>query len=106
MNIAIDILPINNEGGGVALRSAQRGVQNRAVFGHVNVFAREHGIAAFGEVHLFSEFEQKLHGLFGDEVLREVYMQVCGIKTKFLGAGRILLKPGSQIRSERCFVLG
>ena len=105
MNIAIDILPINNKSGGVAFGTAQCGVQNRAVLGHVNMFACEHSIAAFGEVHLFGEFEQKLHGLFGDEVLREVYAQVCGIKTKFLGARRILLEPGSQIRSERCFVL-
>ena len=105
MNIAIDILPINNKSGGVAFGTAQRGVQNRAVLGHVNMFACEHSIAAFGEVHLFGEFEQKLHGLFGNEVLREVYVQVCGIKTKFLGARRILLEPGSQIRSERCFVL-
>jgi hypothetical protein len=51
---------------------AQRHVKHRAVLGHVDLVAAEHGVDASAQPGALGQIEQQPQGLVGDEVLRVV----------------------------------
>ena len=76
LHVVIDVLPVDDERGRGAGRPAQRGVQHGAVFGRVDVLAGEHRGVALGDAGLLGELHERGEDLVGDEVLRQVDVQV------------------------------
>ena len=73
VDVLDDILAVDMQGG--RLRQAQRGVQNGAVFGDIDVITAEHGGTAAGQVALLRELHEQLQRLGRDAVLRVVEEQ-------------------------------
>ena len=91
---------------GVGRGAAQRGVQNAR--SSVTLMCSPVNIALRRSAR-FTSSASLSKSCTVSSVMRFFERSTCrsaASKLKFLGAGRILLEPGSQIRSERCFVLG
>ena len=69
VHVGDDVLAVDDELALLGCRAAQRGVQDGAVLGGVNVLAGEHGVAALLELHLAGKIAQQLDGLIGHQVL-------------------------------------
>ena len=69
VNVCVYVLAVNGQCGGVTLGAAQCGVQHGAVLGDVNVLTGEHCLAGLLQLDLFSELDQQLDGLGGNQVL-------------------------------------
>ena len=69
VHVGNDVLAVDDELAFLACRTAQRGVQDGAVLGGVDVLAGEHGVAALLEFHLAGKIAQQLDGLVGHQVL-------------------------------------
>ena len=61
-------------------------MQDGTVLGGVDVLAAEHGVAPLLDLHRAGEVAQQLDGLVGDEVLREVKVQVAHVERELLDA--------------------
>ena len=64
----------------------------------------EHSLASLLQLDLFSELEQQLNGLGGNQVLGEVNVQFVSGEAELLGAGGVGGKPLAQVRGE-CLVM-
>ncbi len=100
MDVVIDVLPVDDERGGGARGPAQRGVEHRAVLGRVDVLAREHGGVVLGDPGLLGEGDERGEDLIGDEVLRQVYVQVAEREAQALHPTRIGGEPRPQVGGE------
>ena len=54
---------------------AQRDMQNRALFGDVDLVAREHGVDVLAQAGLLRQLKQQPHRLAGDAVLRVIEVE-------------------------------
>ena len=97
VHVGDDILAVNDELALLACRAAQRGVQDGAVLGGVDVLAGEHGVAALLELHLAGKIAQQLDGLIGHQVLRQIEVQVTGVKAQLVHALGIGGEPGLEV---------
>ena len=97
VHVGDDVLAVDDELALLACRAAQRGVQDSAVLGGVDVLAREHGVAALLELHLASKIAQELDGLIGHQVLGQVEVQVTGVKAQLVHALGIGGEPGLEV---------
>ena len=86
VHVGDDVLAVDDELALLACRAAQRGVQDGAVLGGVDVLAGEHGVAALLELHLAGKIAQQLDGLIGHQVLGQVEVQVAGVKAQLVHA--------------------
>lgn len=93
MHVGDDILAVDDELAPLGCGAAKRGVQDGAVLGGVNVLAGEHGVAALLELHLTSKIAQQLDGLIGHQVLRQIEVQVTGVKAQLVHALGIGSEP-------------
>ena len=66
----------------------------------------EHSLASLLQLDLFSELEQQLNGLGGNQVLGEVDVQFVGGEAELLRAFRVSSKPLAQVRSEGLVMSG
>ncbi len=97
VHVGDDILAVDNELALIACRTAQRGVQDGTVLGGVDVLAGEHGVAALLELHLAGKIAQQLDGLIGHQVLRQIEVQVTGVKAQLVHALGIGGEPGLEV---------
>ena len=68
-------------------------MQHGTVLGCVDVDAREHLVTALLDAHGAAEVGEKLHGLVGDEVLREVEVEVTGLEGELVHAVGVRGEP-------------
>ena len=97
VHVGDDILAVDDELAPLGCGAAKRGVQDGAVLGGVNVLAGEHGVAALLELHLTSKIAQQLDGLIGHQVLRQIEVQVTGVKAQLVHALGIGSEPGLEV---------
>ena len=97
VHVGDDVLAVDDELALLACRAAQRGVQDSAVLGGVDVLAGEHGVAALLELHLAGKIAQQLDGLIGHQVLRQIEVQVTGVKAQLVHALGIGGEPGLEV---------
>ena len=97
VHVGDDVLAVDDELALLACRAAQRGVQDGAVLGGVDVLAGEHGVAALLELHLAGKIAQQLDGLIGHQVLRQIEVQVTGVKAQLVHALGIGGEPGLEV---------
>ena len=97
VHVGDDVLAVDDELALLACRAAQRGVQDSAVLGSVDVLAREHGVAALLELHLAGKIAQQLDGLIGHQVLRQIEVQVTGVKAQLVHAVGVSSEPGLEV---------
>ena len=79
-------------GQGVGRGAAQRGMQDGAVLGDVDVLARKHAVAQVRHARLLGEREQVVQQRGAHEVLRQVDVQVGGLEGELLRAFGIVRK--------------
>ena len=96
MDVLVDLLSVDLEGGGGAGGAAQRGVEHRAVLGGVDVGAGEHGVAVRLHADLTGELLQELEGLGGHEVLGQVDVEVRGVGAEALRTLGVRVEPFAQ----------
>ena len=90
-------------------RRAQRHVQDRAIFGDVDLVAAEHRVDPPTQIRFIRELAQQPHRLVGDAMLGVVEIDAGGFDRQPLSAARIVLEqltevPGLQrpgVRVER-----
>ena len=97
VHVGDDVLAVDDELALLACRAAQRGVQDSAVLGGVDVLAGEHGVAALLELHLAGKIAQQLDGLIGHQVLRQIEVQVTGVKAQLVHAVGVSSEPGLEV---------
>ena len=97
VHVGDDVLVVDDELALLACRAAQRGVQDGAVLGGVDVLAGEHGVAALLELHLAGKIAQQLDGLISHQVLGQVEVQVTGVKAQLVHALGIGGEPGLEV---------
>ena len=97
VHVGDDILAVNDELALLACRTAQRGVQDGAVLGGVDVLAGEHGVAALLELHLAGKIAQQLDGLIGHQVLGQIEVKVAGVKAQLVHAVGVSGEPGLEV---------
>ena len=93
VDVSHDILAVDDERASLSGRTAQRGVQDGAILGGVDVVATIHGGTTLLKTHGAAEVSKQLDGLVGDEVLGEVEVQVGRIKGELLDAVGISREP-------------
>ena len=69
---------------------AERGVEDGAPLGRVDLLAREHLLDLFLEIRLLRELDEGLHDLFVDAVLRVVERPARGLDGEFRGSRLVL----------------
>ena len=97
VHVGDDVLAVDDELALLACRAAQRGVQDGAVLGGVDVLAGEHGVAALLELHLAGKIAQQLDGLIGHKVLGQIEVQVTSVKAQLVHALGIGGEPGLEV---------
>ena len=97
VHVGDDILAVDDKLAFLACRTAQRGVQDGAVLGGVDVLAGEHGVAALLELHLAGKIAQQLDGLIGHQVLGQVEVKVAGVKAQLVHAVGVSGEPGLEV---------
>ena len=97
VHVGDDVLAVDDELAPLGCGAAKRGVQDGAVLGGVNVLAGEHGVAALLELHLAGKIAQQLDGLIGHQVLRQIEVQVTGVKAQLVHALGIGSEPGLEV---------
>ena len=95
MHVGDRVLAVDRQG--VGRGAAQRGVQDGAVLGDVNVLAREHAVAQLQDARLLSEGEEVAHQRGTHEVLRQVDVQVGRVEGEGLGAVGVIREKLAQI---------
>ena len=95
MHVGDRILAVDRQG--VGRGAAQRGMQDGAVLGDVNVLARKHAVAQVRHAGLLGEREQVAQQRGAHEVLRQVDVQVGGLEGELLRAFGIVRKHLAQI---------
>ncbi len=100
VHVGIDILTIDDERGGLTCRAAQRRVQHRAVLRGVQVHAGKHLGEPLGNAGLLGQPHERGEDLIGDEVLRQVDVQVGERVAQAFDATGVGVEPGAQIRGE------
>ena len=85
---------------GVGRGAAQRGVQDGAVLGDVDVLARVHAVAQLQDAGLLSEGEEVAHQRGAHEVLRQVDVQVGRVEGESLGAVGVVREQLAQVGIE------
>lgn len=93
VHVGHDILAVDDERALLARGTAKRGVQHGAVLGCVDVDAREHLVTALLDAHGAAKVGEKLHGLVGDEVLREVEVEVARLEGELVHAVGVRGEP-------------
>ena len=97
VHVGDDVLAVDDELALLACRAAQRGVQDGAVLGGVDVLAGEHGVTALLELHLAGKIAQQLDGLISHQVLRQIEVQVTGVKAQLVHAVGVSSEPGLEV---------
>lgn len=97
VHVGDDVLAVDDELTLLACRATKRGVQDGAVLGGVDVLAGEHGVTALLELHLAGKIAQQLDGLIGHQVLRQIKVQVTGVKAQLVHALGIGGEPGLEV---------
>ena len=97
VHVGDDVLAVDDELALLGCRAAQRGVQNGAVLGGIDVLAGEHGVAALLELHLAGKIAQQLDGLIGHQVLGQIEVKVAGVKAQLVHALGIGGEPGLEV---------
>ena len=64
----------------LVLWGAQRDMQNGALFGDVDLVAREHGVDVLAQAGLLRKLKQQPHRLAGDAVLRVIEVETQGLQ--------------------------
>ena len=98
LHVGVDILPVDDERGLRAGRSAQRGVQDGAILGRVDVLAREHRGVALGDAGLLGQAHERGEDLVGHEVLRQVDVQVGQLMREALDAVGVVVRTSRADR--------
>ena len=96
VDVRVDLLAVDLERRRGALGATERGVEHRAVLGGVEVGTGEHGVSALLDADLAGELLEQLHGLGGDQVLREVDAEIRSGTAEALGTLRIGIEPLAQ----------
>ena len=65
-------------------------MQNGALLGDVDFFAREHGVDVLAQAGLLRELKEQADRLAGDPVLRVVEVETQGLQREMFAALRIL----------------
>ena len=97
MDVVYDVLAVDDElrvG-----RQAERGVQDRAVFGGIDVHAGEHVVAVLFEIRFTREREEELDGLGVDEVFGVVDVQIADVDGELASTGGVV---GEQLPEIAC----
>ena len=101
VDVGHDVLAVDDERALVGGGAAQRGVEDGAVLGGVEVLAGEHGVAALLELDGAAEVAQKLDGLVVDQVLGKIKVQVVHIEGELGDAvgigGELLLEAKMRL---------
>jgi hypothetical protein len=90
VDVGYDVPPVDLDVG--VARCAQRGVQHRAVLGHVDALAGEHRLDARRQVGRPRDVEQRGEHLVGDQVLGVVEVEVADLERHPLPALRVGLE--------------
>ena len=85
---------------------AQRGVQNGAVFGRVNLFARKHRFARLFDAGFARQFDQQFHRVGGHAVFGIVHQQSVRRNGKFVEPFRIGGKHVAHFHAADFGVIG
>ena len=80
-----------------AARLPQRGVQDRAVLGGVDVHAGEHRVAVLLEAGRRREIDQQFQRFAGDPVLAVVDVEVADRQRQFSAPGRVLVEQFADV---------
>jgi hypothetical protein len=81
----------------LAFGSAQSDMQNGALFGDVDLVAREHGVDVVAQAGLLCKVNKHAEGLAGNSVLRKVEVQTQGLQREAFVALRIVGKELSKV---------
>ena len=98
VHVGDGVLAVDRQG--VGRGAAQRGVQDGAVLGDVDVLARVHAVAQLQDAGLLSKGEEVAHQRGAHEVLRQVDMQVGSIEGESLGAVGVVREQLAQVGIE------
>ena len=98
VHVGDHVLAVDRQG--VGRGAAQRGVQDGAVLGDVDVLARVHAVAQLQDAGLLSEGEEVAHQRGAHEVLRQVDVQVGSIEGESLGAVGVVREQLAQVGIE------
>ena len=95
MHVGNRVLAVHGQG--VGRGAAQRGMQDGAVLGDVDVLARKHAVAQVRHARLLGEREQVVQQRGAHEVLRQVDVQVGGLEGELLRAFGVIREHLAQI---------
>ena len=98
VHIGDHVLAVDRQG--VSRGAAQRGVQDGAILGDVDVLARVHAVAQLQDAGLLSEGEEVAHQRGAHEVLRQVDVQVGSVEGESLGAVGVVREQLAQVGIE------
>src|SRR5699024_1696481 len=104
VHVGIHVLTVHVQRRGGTGGAAQSSVQHGAVLGDVDVSAGEHRLDPAGQAHLVRELQEELDCAVGDEVLRQVDVQVTGPEGEPLRPVGVLGEPGAQVGGEGVLV--
>ena len=99
MHVGDDVLAVDEQA--CRGREPQRGVQNRAVFGGVDVLAGEHRGDALAQPRLVGQRQQQAQQLGGDALLGVVEVDAGGFECEALAALRIGGEELAQVQRAR-----
>ena len=102
LHVGIHILPVDDQCGGRARGSPQRGVEDGAVLGRVDVLAGEHRGVTLGDAGLLGQAHERGHDLVRHEILRQVDVQVGQPVGQAPDPPGILCEPAPQVGGEGC----
>jgi hypothetical protein len=100
VDVVVDVLPVEHQARCRVRRATQRGVKHRPAFRDVDPLSGEHRAATLLEPDLAAELDEGSEDVVGQEVLRQVDVQVGALERKPLRPCGISGKPGTKVRLQ------
>ena len=94
MDLRYDVLAVHRNR--FALRRTKRDMQNGPIFGHIDLFAPEHGVDPRAQAGLLRQIDQELERFVRDAVFRIVQENASRLGGHPLSASRIIRKEVAQ----------
>src|SRR5215469_11293651 len=77
---------------------SESAMQNRAIFGDIDLVATKHGIDALSHAADFSQLNEQTKRLVSDAILREIQEETYGLRRHPLAAVRVIRKELPQVQ--------
>ena len=100
LDVGIDILTVDRECRRSARGSPQRGVEDGAVLGGVDVLAGDHRGIPLRDAGLLGQTHERSDDLARHEVLRQIHVQVGQLEGELIHPAAVVGEPAAQVRGE------